>query len=120
MPSEAMKQEEIEVLAREMAKEVKTEADLKAGNTDGPNFVIHTRKGRGTGDATTKEGGKNGKPHHHRLSERSSAESHTCHHALRWAAAEPAPSLTIAMKCASHSGRETRASRHMHCAVQGL
>ena len=30
MQSEAMKQEEIEALAREMAKGVKTEADLKA------------------------------------------------------------------------------------------
>ncbi len=94
MQSEAMKQEEIEAVAREMTKGVKTEADLEAvtrtltkplietalkaemtdhlsyeaGDTDGPNFVIHTRKGRGTGDATTKEGEQNGKPRHRRLS----------------------------------------------------
>ncbi len=43
-----------------------------------------------------------------------------CNRAVGWAAAEPAPSLTIAMKCASHSGREIRASRHMHCVVQGV
>jgi transposase-like protein len=82
MQSEAMKQEELESLARAMANRVKTQADLEAvtrtlirtlletalqaevtdhlgyaaGDTDRPTFVIQTRKGRGSGDATTKVG----------------------------------------------------------------
>ena len=146
MQSEATKQEEIEALAREMAKEVKTEADLEAvtrtltktlietalkaemtdhlsyeaGDPDGPNFVIHTRKGRGISDATTKEGEKTGRPRRRRLSERSPGESHTCHRAVGWTADEPAPYLTNTMKCGNHSAREIRASRHIRCTIRGV
>ena len=74
MQSEAMKQEEIEALAREMAKGVKTEADLeavtrtltktlietalKAEMTDHLGYEAHERSGVGTGNSRNGTGAK--------------------------------------------------------------
>lgn len=51
MQSEAMKREEIEALAREMAKGVKTEADLEAEMTDHLGYEAHDPSGIGSGNS---------------------------------------------------------------------